>query len=156
MPIDKHARQQIREELVPVLTGLPTTANRVFAGRPYPLSEGEIPGLFIVSPDERSEVSSIGAVKLDRAVNVIVIGYAKASSNAIENDLDRMAMEVEQAIGAAVNNVASDLMALIKEMVLTRTEKNISFDAEKPSGDIRMTFETLYRTARAVPETAIP
>lgn len=152
-----HARTQIRREVKQALHNLPTTQGRVFTGRAYPLSEKERPGLFVVTPTERSEVSSIGAVKLDRVAEIMIVGYADGPQDSVEDLLDQMALEVEQAIAVSLADKSTGLGVLVKEMVLVRTEKNIPTDeAKRVIGEVRLAFETLFRTTRAAPETIIP
>ena len=50
-----HVRQQIRERVGTVLTGLTTTASRVFESRVYALQDSELPALLIYTKTEDSE-----------------------------------------------------------------------------------------------------
>lgn len=143
-----HARVQIRAAVAAALANLPTTGGNVFPGRPWPLDEGERPGIVVLTPAEDAEVDAIGPVKLMRTLEVLVIGYD--DGDAIEDRLDQIALEVETAIAADPT-----LGGTVKEIVLSGTAMEID-QARSRAGEIRMTFTAGYRTTRAAPGTIIP
>ena len=55
-----HVRMQIRNQAVTQLTGLTTTAARVFDSRVYPLEDANLPALLIYTKSETSEPIEIG------------------------------------------------------------------------------------------------
>ena len=68
-----HVRQQIRERLGTVLTGLTTTGSNVFESRVYPLETASLPSLLIYTKSETSEPIVIGSNRLlERTLSVAV------------------------------------------------------------------------------------
>lgn len=140
-----HARQQIRDAVVTAITGLTTTGSNVFAGRVYPLTNGELPGACVYTLNESSEL--VTKTTLLRQVQVNVEAYVKADEN-FEDTVDQIAAEVEAAIES---NTA--LQALVKDIHPTEFEKDILREGEKPVGIGVMTFMTTYTTNPTDPET---
>jgi len=150
-----HARQQIRYAFRDLLNGGPIWGNRVYTGRSTALSAKELPGLLVVAGSETVEVSSADAegLKLDRIPEIVIVGYAAGRD--VQDRLDAIALEVEQLVAAAAEDTTSDLLALIKDAVLTRTEIQFDTSVETESGVIRLVYAVGYRTTRTTPETAI-
>lgn len=146
-----HARTQVRAAVATLLGNLATTQGRVFAGYPWELNPAEIPGLAILSPSERIDENfssfSGGVNQLGRRVTLIVVGYAKGDD--IEDRLDQIALEVEQALGAD-----RTLGGTVLDSEITSTEFAIEVDDQRV-GQVRLTFEAVYRTTRAAPETIL-
>jgi hypothetical protein len=145
-----HVRQQIRERIAANVTGLTTTASRVYQSRVYNLASNEMPGLLIYSTQEASERDSfIGSNGLNRVVDVLVEGYAKTSTN-LDDTLDTIAAEVEAAIAAdpTCNGLAKDLQ-------LASTEIEYTGESDSPTGLVRCTFSVVYRTTATAPTSAI-
>ena len=105
-----HVRQQIREQIVTLCTGLTTTGTRVYDTRLYNLDPADnLPGIVIYTQNESSEKSTISPSTYERELEVIIEGYAQANSN-IEDTLDTISLEIENAIGAdpLINGKAID------------------------------------------------
>jgi hypothetical protein len=110
----------------------------------------ELPGLLVYSLSEDSERDSfIGTNGLNRVLEVVVEGYAKASAN-LDDTLDTISEEVEAAIAAdpTCNSLAKDL-------ALTGTEIEFNGDGETPMGTVRLSYSVVYRTTTTAPGTAI-
>ena len=151
-----HARRQIREAFRDVLMGLPSTASRVFTGQALPLAgETELPGLVITATaaegGEQAEVDTLDPVKYARSLPVTVIGYALGGD--IEDKLDQIALEVEQAVGTDFESATGRLRALCKNVILVNTTTALE-QLNTIAGEIRLTFAVMYRTARPTPQTA--
>jgi hypothetical protein len=144
-----HVRQQLREAAARALVGLPVTQHRVFSGRAYPVNETEIPCLCLATPNETSEIDSIGDPVLARTVQLMVIGYDEGTE--IEDRLDQIALEVERALAADVT-----LGGLALTCDLADTAKRVDGDAKKRKGEVTLTYQILYRTPRSAPQTATP
>jgi hypothetical protein len=145
-----HVRRRIRQAVATRLTNLATTGTRVFISRVYPLAESKLPGILIYTPQESSQVDSITKPRgLARGVNVVVEGVVE-STGALDDDLDQIAVEVEQALGADPS-----LGGLVKDTRLSGTQIMHAGDGKKPVGAIRMTFEVIYRTPENNPTTTI-
>ena len=145
-----HVRQQIRERIATNVTGLTTTANRVFQSRVYNLQATELPGLLVYTTSEQSERDThISTNGLNRVVDVVVEGYAKAASN-LDDSLDTISAEVEAKL-------ADDYTCggLSRDLALASTEIEYTGEADQPTGMVRMTFNVVYRTTATAPSSAI-
>ncbi|MEK9751744.1 MAG: hypothetical protein VW338_00835 [Rhodospirillaceae bacterium] len=148
-----HIRQQVRAAVAAALDGLPTTQGRVFTARPFPLSTGELPGFVVFIVGETNDVSSAsgGSVKLDRLMELVLVGYAEGLG--VEDTLDAMAAEAEARIAESFPIGGGN--APIQQILIARTEIAVDGDARTRAGEIRMTFEVRTRTTAADPETAV-
>ena len=145
-----HVRQQIRERIATNVTGLSTTSSRVFQSRVYNLQATELPGLLVYTTSEQSERDSfISSNGLNRVVDVVVEGYAKAASN-LDDSLDTISAEVEVALAA---DPTCD--GLSKDLALASTEIEYTGEGDQPIGLVRMTFSVVYRTTATAPTSAI-
>lgn len=136
-----HVRQQIREQIVTLCTGLTTTGTRVYDTRLYNLDPADnLPGIVIYTQNESSEKSTISPSTYERELEVIIEGYAQANSN-IEDTLDTISLEIENAIGAdpLINGKAID-------SELTSTEIEFTSMGEAPIGLLRLTYRVIYMT----------
>jgi hypothetical protein len=140
-----HIRRQLREAVAAAVTGLTTTGANVFQWPAYALQDANLPALRVSATDSSSQVESIHAPALiSRIVEVIVEGVAKANAD-LDDTLDDIAKEVESALGPGVT-VSSKTV----QLGYTGCEIEVSGDGEKPTGTIRMRFETtLYNLANA-------
>ena len=97
-----HVRQQIRDRLVTVLTGLTTTGANVFRSRIFPLEATKLPALCIFTKSEEVEFDVMGLPRsVGRVLDVGVEAYVSGVSD-YDNTLDTIAVEVEEAIAADV------------------------------------------------------
>jgi len=134
-----HVRQQIREYFATTLTGLTTTGSNVHESRIYPLET--VPALVIYTKSETSEPQVIGTNRvLSRELEVVVEGYAKATTN-FDDTIDTISKEVEEAIAADVT-----LGGLAKDSYISSTEIEFNGEGEKPLGYVALTFTTIYHT----------
>ena len=148
-----HVRQQIRDRAETVLTGLTTTGDNVFASRIYPFQEDDtdLPGLCIYTESEEvrnDDEDTVSGVQV-RSMLLVVEGYSILTTG-LDDKLDTIAAEVETAIFADqyFNSLAhgTDLVGI---------ETDISADAEKPVGVVRLIFRVYYLTTEGAPETAL-
>ena len=145
-----HVRQQIRERIATNVTGLTTTASRVFQSRVYNLQSTELPGLLVYTTSEQSERDTfIGSNGLNRVVDVVIEGYAKATSN-LDDSLDTISAEVEAAVAADPT-----CQGACNDLALATTEIEYTGESDQPTGMVRMTFNVIYRTTTTTPTTAI-
>lgn len=149
-----HVRTQLREAVVRALKGTRTVDDRVFTGRPYPLTGDELPGLVVIAEGEQSEISAIGAEPiLGRAISIAVIGYDEGSD--IEDRLDAIAVDVEEAIAAdkTLNpgNPSERAVAVAMATTLVSTTPAVDGEGTKRVGEIRMVFLAQTRTPRSQP-----
>jgi hypothetical protein len=148
-----HVRQQIREALATLLTGLSTTGAKVYQSRLTPLQAAELPALLIATNNEGIEaLSVISNPLLERSLTITVTAVAKAVSN-LDDTLDTIIKEVEQAINASAT--ANTLNGLIKELTFKEVEIEMNAQAEMPTGQAMMTFIASYYTQAATPDISI-
>jgi len=145
-----HVRQQIREQIGTILTGLASTGSNVYESRVYPLNESNLPALLIYTKAETSSISTIGtSLGVDREITVIVEVYVKANSN-FDDTVDTVCAEVEVAMGS--NRTLNDTARF---NYLESTDIEFSGDGENPVGVATMSFIVQYRTLQNAPETSI-
>jgi len=128
-----HRRTVIRNDIVTLVTGLPSTGARVFASRMAP--QDALPCLLVATNDEQIDAVSVGP--LDRLLSISVTGYAKGGAT-LDDVLDQIAAEVEGALCAA-------------GYVLRQIEVDFDDSLERPVGSVRLNFETLYFTPAGNP-----
>ncbi len=145
-----HGRQQIRDAMVVILTGLATTAGRVYPSRVYPYGAADLPGLAIFSGQEvvNPEGSSAGVIHT-RVASMVVEGRAKAAAS-VDDTLDTIAAEVEAALFA-------DRTLGGKALELKYAGAVMELDSETESivGVIRLTFDVYYRVDPQDPQTLL-
>lgn len=135
-----HARQQIREAVATLVTGLTTTGSNVFQSRFYRVQASELPALFIYSTDESIERETIGTGPyLRRELSIQIEGMAKALDN-LDDTLDTIGEEVEDALGG-------QLPAGVDDFRISSVSIDYSGEGEQPVGVIRMDFVARYQTA---------
>lgn len=139
-----HARKQIRDAILERLAGLPTTGDRVFTGRVHPVQRAEKPLLLLWSREEPAAPGSSGRpVLLERTYTLVVEALAEnADPAALEDTLDRIAAEVEAALGGDPH-----LGGLATDMQLVRTDWDFDGSGAVPNARIGLGWQVLYRTA---------
>ena len=145
-----HVRQQIRESVATVLTGLTTTGSNVYESRVNALNESKLPALVIYSKSENSEITTIGTgLGIERTLTITVEAYVKANLN-FDDTIDTICAEVETAMG---ND--RTLNGLAKFSYLGSTEIDFVGDGENPVGYATLEYVVQYRTIQNAPETAV-
>jgi len=145
-----HVRQQLRERAATTLTGLTTTASRVYQSRIYPLGSANLPGLLIYTKTEESEpVTITGARTVSRNLSLVIEGYVKAVSN-YDDTVDTIAEEVETAMG---NDVT--LNGLAKNSYIISTDIEYDGEGDQPVAVVSMTYNVEYMTIENAPQTAV-
>tara|TARA_B100000963_G_scaffold120116_2_gene104702 strand:+ start:208 stop:654 length:447 start_codon:yes stop_codon:yes gene_type:complete len=145
-----HIRQQIRERVGTVLTGLTTTGNNVFETRVYPLENTNLPALVIYTKDETSEPLVISTDRvMSRELELIVEIYVKQTSN-FDDEVDKICKEVEIAISADTT-----INGLAKDCFLQSTSIEYNTEGEKPLTFASLTFLTNYYVNETRPDIAV-
>tara|TARA_R100001460_G_scaffold24860_1_gene49978 strand:+ start:355 stop:801 length:447 start_codon:yes stop_codon:yes gene_type:complete len=145
-----HVRQQIRERVGTVLTGLTTTASRVYESRVYPLQDSELPALLIYTKTEESEPLVMSSDRvMERELSIAIECYAKANSN-FDDTIDTICKEVEEAIA-----VDTTLNGLAKDIYIESTDIEFNADGESPVGYATLTFLTTYHVKETNPDVAV-
>ena len=146
-----HVRTQIREEVVSLLLGLPTTGPNVFDSRPPEsgFDDAELPGLNVLTPADTINAKIPNtSEKETRQVDLIV--QCKAKGNGAAAIVDQASAEVQAAL--AQNE---KLGGRAKELFLESTSTTISGEIDQPTATAEMIFAVSYRINPQDPETAI-
>lgn len=146
----KHARRQVREAAVADLTGLATTGSNVFTSRVSPLSESEMPGMYVMLRDERADIEGQALGKVARTGNLVIEAWAQGGEG-LEDTLDGIAAEVETAIYGATPQLSGVLQNI--GAPTTQVDLPASDDNSRRTGIIRILFPVVYRTALSDPTT---
>ena len=144
-----HVRKQIRKAAIAALTDLATTGSRIYPGRVYPLAKAQLPGLLVFTPAEQSGRED-SATDSMRDVNLTVTGLVRISEN-IEDELDDIALEVEQALDALG---LAGIAKIYHGIQSTLTELS-GEDVDQPHGAIALEFLYTYRTRTGSPDIPI-
>lgn len=160
-----HARQQIRDALATAVTGLTTTATRVYKSRSLPLNATDLPALCVYAredqvdyalgrmantPQRTCEVHVEGYVKVETSASLSG-GNWQIASEAVDNTLDAIAAEVETAVFANAALLAKCSMGFY----LDRQELRLDTAGDENVGVIDMAFQARYATVEGAPETIV-
>lgn len=137
-----HVRQQIRDRIATVLSGITGFATSVYKMRRYALDDAKLPAIAVYTVDESSNLITLGLRTLRRVVNVGVEIVAKGASTTIADTIDGYAVSVEEAI-------ANDftINGLAKSCILTSSTIDVNVEGEKAVGTARLVFAVEYITA---------
>lgn len=152
-----HARKQIRDLTISVLSGLATTGSRVYAGRTRALPADHEPTLIVYARAEKVSRDAQGnPPPLLRVLTLDVVGYVQMGGPP-DDKLDQIAAEVEAAMYAA----SSGFFALGGTGVMSAELVNVDIAAkvaeadgkssEKHSGAVVLSYEVTYRTIEGAP-----
>lgn len=146
-----HLRRQIREAVATAVTGLATTASRVYQSRVYPLERGtDLPGLLVHSLAETSTRMTLGAPGImERTLRVQVVAVAEAVAN-LDDSLDQVCKEVEVALAMP----CAALAGIAKTITLIATDIEMQGASVRPVGQAAMTYEVVYLAAENAPDVA--
>lgn len=144
-----HARTQIRDAAIALFTGLTTTGANVAAGRAYPLLREALPALTVFTDqDVLNDDAGVMGPKTMRTLGLVVAGHAQGTDE--DAVLDRIDAEVQAALIAD-----KTLGGLVEDIEWRAMEKELSGEAERPTGRIRITFAVEYRVSEYDPTVII-
>jgi predicted regulator of amino acid metabolism with ACT domain len=137
-----HVRQQIRDRIATLVTGLPVTGSSVYKMRRYALDDSKLPAICVYTTDESSSLITVGSRTLRRVINVMVEAFAKGASASIHDTIDSICVSIEEAIAAdfALNGLA-------KSTILTSTETDIDVSGQNAIASARLVYAVEYVTA---------
>lgn len=141
-----HVRDQISNQVIAVLDGLPTTGNRVYLGRVLPLDPERIggPGLLVDCGNEEVEPITLGEPPIEEHTLLLhLTGVIKVSSN-LENVCNQIALEVQRAMAQQLPDVR-----------LIGLNKGVNETLEKPCGEITLTYRMKYHIAADAPDVLL-
>lgn len=144
-----HVRQQIRDRIATLVTGLPTTGASVYKMRRYALDDAKLPAICVYTTDESSGLITVSTRTLRRVINAVVEIYAKGASATIHDTIDGICVSAEEAIAADFG-----LNGLAKSCILTSTETDINVDGQNGIGSARLVYAVEYVTSIGDVETA--
>ena len=138
-----HARQQIREQLAATLTGLTTTAGRVYDTRLY--AYDQLPCLTVFADRDTLDEEKSQATKHfhDLALRVEARAKAKAS---VEDTIDTICAEIEAAIYADTT-----LNGKVFDVFVSDTQIEYSVEQDQPIALANLTLNAVYRVAPSAP-----
>jgi hypothetical protein len=149
-----HVRKQIRDALVTLLTGLASSGDRVYAGRVTPFAHGELPAVNVAVGNEEITAPSIHQPALLTRQLEITIECVTTLTDSSDDDLDAMALEVEDAIG--LNSTTASLGGILNG---TLTPTGIAVerddDAAVPIGRLTLTYSTAYEVYNDAADVAV-
>lgn len=144
-----HVRQQIRDRVATLVTGLPVTGANVYKMRRFALDDSKIPAICVYTMDESSSLITVGSRTLGRTVNVAADIIIKGSSATISDTLDDICVSVEEAIAADFH-----LNGLAKSCILNDTNITINVEGERSVASARLVYTVEYVTSISDVETA--
>lgn len=142
-----HVRQQVRESVASIVTGLSNTGNRVFTSRVYPVRETDLPCLIIKTESERVSYETINApAQLEREITVVIEAIAKATEN-LDMTLDDICLEVERVMDLVSPSTI--------DMQLTGTNIDTSVLGNQPIGIATMIYRVKLYTLAGSPDVVL-
>lgn len=144
-----HVRQQIRDRIATLVTGLPVTGASVYKMRRYALDDAKLPAICVYTTDESSSLITIGSRTLRRVINVMVDIAVTGASTAVSDSLDNICVSAEEAIAADFG-----LNGLAKSCILTSTEIDVNVEGEKSFATAQLVYAVEYVTSITDVETA--
>lgn len=143
-----HVRQQIRDHVVTLLTGLATTGNRVFKHRYYPMAD--LPGIIIYTEDESQSYQTMGSDRtIQQELTLRVEAFVKAVSD-YDDTLDDIGVEIQNALTAD-----RTLSGLAKDTRMSSFASSGEASGEQPAFMGRFEIQITYHTEESDPETAV-
>lgn len=141
-----HVRTQLRSAVVGAVNGVTALKGRVTAARPYARNLDVVPAAEVLLSQEDAE--RLDGDSIQRAMDVTV--HIAAASGSPEDDLDKIAVEVEKAVvtSADVQNIASDIYPSTTDIELGDT-------SERRPALMTITFAAIVLTMDNDPETHI-
>lgn len=136
-----HIHRQIREAAATALTGLTTTASRVYVNRLYPIPESGLPALRISLDNESVEALSIHQPLMLAREAILSVECCAAAGDTVDDSCDQISKEVEIALSAGITVSGKTLNPLLTASAYT--DEPGGLDAAVKRLDFRITFETL-------------
>jgi hypothetical protein len=145
-----HVRQSIRDDIIDTVTGLSATGTRVYKSRVYPMDASKLPGLCVYSKDESSTVLTMGPNRtISRTLTIVIESYVKALTG-YDDDLDTIALQVENALMADRTRDG-----LAKDTQITSFQADFSGQGEQPFATGIITVDVVYHTKEASAGVAV-
>jgi len=151
-----HVREQIAAAVLAAVTGLASTAARVWRDRDTterPLQSGatptELPGLTVDDDGDPSEIVTLGVGRiLERRMRVRISAHVKSASG-YSSALNQILKELEVALAAA------SLGGAKSANLIEVGERETAEGGETPVVRQAFVFELLYYTTHSAPDVAL-
>lgn len=135
-----HHRQLIRHKVKDILIAAATAAGaRVYANRPAEGPASEYPRIHIWTLVEPARAADMTTKLRRRDLNIVIEARVKAGSDAMDDQLDQLALEIENAMKAD-----HTLDGLVSESGLVNTEILMLPEGSPPVGIIGLQYEADY------------
>jgi len=145
-----HVRQQIRDYVITLLTGLSTTGANVFSHRYYPMSDATIPGIIVYTEDESQSYQTIGPDRtIKHELTLRIEAFVKSVSN-YDDTLDDISVEIMNALSPN-----RKLNGLAKDTRISTFSSAGEVGGEQPAFMGRFDIQIIYHTKESDPETAV-
>ncbi len=146
-----HVRTQIRNALATLLEGVDTTDGRVYVSSLHPLPAEMLPALRVFVDDETIERGTIHDPAMLQRVVTIRVDCVDAMSDGLDDSLDQIALEAEEAIAAD-----SSLGGLLSSgLIPSGIEMDRRGEGEKPLGVLTLIYECEYEVNSDDVETTL-
>jgi len=144
-----HAKQQIREAVAALVTGLTTTASRVYKNRKRPLAANDLPCLMVMNGDD-DLVDVYGSPLTEcRLFQIKIKAVVKAGDN-VDDVLDTISKEVETVLGANPK-----LGGLVKDIQYASSTSDFDDGSELKIGWSDTVFNIRYEVRRGAPDVLV-
>jgi hypothetical protein len=144
-----HAHTQIRQALKTALTGLASTADRVFANLLYPLEESTLPALRLYTDDDQATAMDIGQPHLQMHELGLIVECCAMANTGLDDLCDQIQLEVETALAAGLTVGAAWLSPQLQS---SRYDDDIR---AQPVAIKRLRYSLTYMTQNTAPDTLI-
>jgi len=144
-----HVRQQIREAIKTVLTGINIDSSQgavtVYANRRRAVPAGSLPAIRVQTPSENSQFETMSSLQREPTVLIEIITEDKESNSVTPDDY---AEEVEKLMADP-----AELKPLVSSHVLTST--TLQIDSEHNIEQMTLAYSIEYFTTPDAPEVAL-
>lgn len=145
-----HGRTQIRSALATALTGLTTTAGRVFVNRVHPVTDAELPCLMISLDQEQINYDTLKPPRSQSRTTTATVRTIARSLTGVDSTLDASLLEIEAAI---YNN--RTLNGLVRDIKVDAFGVELDDGAERPTGVGSTTLSIHWATLEGSPQTTL-
>jgi len=150
------ASAQVKYALAARIIGLPSTAERVFKSRAWPLTEADLPAWKVVTQAEEISVLTLHDPVLQaHALRVDFQGVAKAV-DLLDDALDALASEVcTRLFNPPAESDALSALEDRLQLTLTGIDRDLAGEGEAALGVVTVTLLAEFRTVRNDPDNIV-
>jgi len=147
-----HERKLLRDAIVTRLVAANTVAGaRVTTNREPPLDSELLPAILVFTESEKVDEGSQQTAprELKRTAILIVEAWVAAASDALEDAMDAVALEIETAMDQDINLSNPDddePCALAFDSMLIGTEFGVNVTGETPFGCVHLEYAVTYHS----------